>query len=318
MHTRLEMKPAQDPTGRWAVLSGAAHGRLAQGLAHELGMELGAYGAQRFPDGEMYVEVGAELRGKHVMVVQPMAPPVGDHLLELLLLSDACRRMGARSISAAIPYLAYARQDHRTRPGQSLSMRVVGDLLQTAELKRVYTVDLHSSAVEGFIGVPVEHMSAASILAQAARKHVGKGAVVVAPDLGAAKLAGEYARILELPLAIVHKTRQSPREVAVVKVFGQVRGLRPIVVDDMITTGGTVAATLKALAAEGAASDATVAATHALMVDEAVDRLERAGVRRLLVTDTLPFARPLPFPMEVVSVARLLADAIRRSTGGAK
>ncbi|HSQ62544.1 MAG TPA: ribose-phosphate pyrophosphokinase [Polyangiaceae bacterium] len=307
-----------DSPSKLVVLAGGAHGRLAESLAHELDLELGAYGAQRFPDGEMYVEVGAETRGRHVVLVQTGAEPAAEHLLELLLLTDACRRAGASAVSAVIPYLPYARQDHRTRPGESLAMRVVGDLLGRAGFERVYAVDLHSSTVEGFIGAPVEHLSAAPLLAQSLRKHAGKGAVIVAPDLGAAKLAGEYARILELPMAIVHKTRQSPREVAVVKVFGHVRGLRPIVVDDMITTGGTVAATLKALDAEGAAGDATVAATHALMVDEAVERLERAGVRRLLVTDTLPFTRPLPFPMEVVSVSRLLADAIQRATGGAK
>jgi ribose-phosphate pyrophosphokinase len=305
-----------DSPSKLVVLAGGAHGRLAQGVAHELGLEVGAYGAQRFPDGEMYVEVGEDARARHVMLVQTGAEPAAEHLLELLLLADACHRAGARAVSAVIPYLAYARQDHRTRPGESLAMRVVGDLLGGAGFERIYAVDLHSSTVEGFIGAPVEHLSAAPLLAQAIRKHVSKGAVIVAPDLGAAKLAGEYARILELPMAIVHKTRLSPREVAVVKVFGQVRGLRPIIVDDMISTGGTIAATIKALAAEGATADVTVAATHALLVDEAVERLERAGVRRLVMTDTLPFARSLPFPFEVVGVSRLLAEAIRRVTGG--
>jgi len=305
-------------TSELVVLAGAAHGRFAEGLARELGLDVGAYGAQRFPDDEMYVEVGAEVRGRHVVLVQPAAAPAAEHLVELLLLSDACRRAGARAVSAVIPYLAYARQEHRTRPGQSLSMRVIGDLISQGEFERVYVVDLHSSAVEGFIGVPVEHVSAAPLLAQATRKFATKGSVVVAPDLGAAKLAGEYARVLELPMAIVHKTRLSPREVAVVRVFGHVKGLKPIIVDDMITTGGTIAATIKALEAEGAAGDVTVAATHAIFADEAVERLHRGGVRRLLVTDTLPFARAVPFPMETVTVAPLLAEAIRRNTGGVR
>ena len=294
------------------VLCGSAHPELATALARQLGLALGPYGPQRFPDGEIYVEVGADVHARHAILVQPTHQSGGEHLLELLLMADACRRAGARAVTAVIPYVGYARQDHRTRSGQALGMRVVGELLSRERFDHVIAVELHAEAVEGFIDAPLEHVSAVPLLAEALRAHAGKGAVVVSPDLGAAKLAHEYARILELPVAIVHKTRMSPTEVTVDRIIGDVGGLRPIIVDDMITTAGTMVAAARALLAAGCSREITAVATHALLVSPAVDRLRAMGLHRLIVSNTVPSPKDLPFACDVVDVAPLIASAVRR------
>jgi ribose-phosphate pyrophosphokinase len=300
------------------VLRGSAHPDLAAALADELGAKLGSYETLRFPDGEIRTEVGADVQACHAVLVQPTNRPGGEHLLELLFMADACRRAGARAISAIIPYLGYARQDKRTRQGQALGMRVVGDVLGCARFEHVVVIDLHADQVEGFLDVPVEHLSAVPLLAEAVRRHAGRDAVVVSPDLGAARLARAYAEILGLPTAILHKTRTSGVDVVVERVIGDVRGRRPILVDDMITTGGTLAAAAGALAAEGCTPDVTAVATHAVLVPPAVDRLKGMGLGRLIVSNSLPPPRDLPFPCEIVDVAPLLAEGVLRVVRSAR
>jgi ribose-phosphate pyrophosphokinase len=192
-------------------------------------------------------------------------------------------------------------------------MRVVADVLAVGGFRRVIAVDLHASAVEGFLAVPLEHVSAVPDLAEAMRPHAGRDCVVVSPDLGAVKMAREYARLLALPLAIVHKTRLGPAEVEVESIIGDVRGRRPILVDDMITTGGTLAAAAKALVGQGASPDIIAAATHAVFVAPAAERLAAIGLRRLFVSDSLPPPKGLPFECDVIGLAHVLASAVRRA-----
>jgi ribose-phosphate pyrophosphokinase len=292
------------------VLAGSANPALAASLARELGLALGESTLERFPDGELHVEVAAlGIRGKDVVIVQPTSNLASDHLLELLLMADACRRSGARSVSAVVPYFGYARQDRRKKDGEPIGIRVVAQILATARFERIVTVDLHSDVTEAALDVPVRHLSAVPLLAKALEKQTDPDSVVVAPDFGAVRLARQYAHLLRLPLAVVHKVRRSGTSVNIEGVAGDVRGLRPIFVDDMTATGGTIVTAARALQAEGAKGDLVVAATHAVLTPGTLDRLREAGLRSLLVTDTV--ATPSHEPtITVVSVAPLLAARV--------
>ncbi len=294
------------------VFSGSAHPTLAECLARELGVQLGRAVVDRFPDGEIHVAIGEDVRGLDVWLVEPLSPPVGEHLLELLLLADACHRGGAARVSAVIPYLGYARHDRRCREGEPLGARVVADQLGLGAFRHLLAVDLHSVALEGFFATPLEHLTAVPLLVQAVRAHVPEPAVLVSPDLGAVRLADAFARRLKLPVAIVHKRRVSGTEVEVHGVAGPVRDLAPVIVDDMISTGGTVAAASEAILAEGARPEITVVATHGLLVGGAIERLAAIPIRRLVTTDTLPVPTGLPFEHQVVELSPLLGEAIHR------
>jgi ribose-phosphate pyrophosphokinase len=298
------------------LLSGSAHGRLAESLARELECEPGACLLRRFPDGEQDVEVQAAVRGLDVFVVQPLGPPVGEHLIELLLLADACRRAGAASVVAIVPYVGFARQDRVAKEGRPLAARVLGDVLGAGRFRQVIAVDLHSAVAASCIDAPVAHLTAVPALAAALRASLREGSVVVAPDLGAVKLAETFARLLGLPLAVVSKIRVSPLAVSVRSVVGDVRGKRPLVVDDMISTGATLAAALDALLENGCLPEVTLAATHGLFVGGAAERLSRPEVVRVLASDSLPPSPGAPACLEIVGLAPLLAEAVRRIAGG--
>jgi ribose-phosphate pyrophosphokinase len=294
------------------ILSGSANLSLAEAVAKKIGVELTRLLLERFPDSEMHVEIQESVRGDDVYVIQPTSPPVDEHLVELLLIADACRRAGAARLTAVIPYFGYARQDRRARGREPVGVRVVADLIRTAGLERVVALDLHSAAVEGALSVPLEHLSAVSLLAEAARPWVGTKTVVVAPDLGAVKLAERYGKILRLPVVIVHKTRLSGAEVAVQNITGEVGGRPILIVDDMISTGGTVEAAIRALLAAGAAPDFIVIASHGLFVSPAPERFGNLPVRRFFSTDSVAVPTKLSPPVEAVSVAPLFAETIVR------
>jgi ribose-phosphate pyrophosphokinase len=296
------------------VLAGSAHPALAGAVAQRVGVAPGTVAAARFPDGEMHVAVRDSVRGHDVYLIQPTGPPCETHLLELLLLADACRRAGAGRLTAIVPYLGYARQDRRAGGREPLGARVIAELLATGRFERLVVVDLHSPALEGAFGIPVEHVTAVPALAEATRE-VPTNGVVVAPDLGAARLADRYARLFDLTTALVHKTRVSGVEVVARHVSGDVRGRSPVIVDDMISTGATIVAAVDALHAAGSERDVRVIATHALLVGGALERLAALPLRRLTVTDTLPAGAAAVegnLPLHVVSVAPLLADVVCR------
>lgn len=298
------------------LLAGSANRPLAERVASDLGTSLTRARTARFPDGEADVVVDPDLRGETVYLLQSTGPPVDANLVELLMLADAVRRCGAERVLAVVPYLGYARQDRRTDPGQPVGIRVVGDLLAAVGIDRVLAVDAHTRDLEAISTVPVEPATAVPLLVHTLVHRLPGPAVVVAPDLGAVKLAERYAGLLEAPVAIVRKTRLAGDEVRADEVVGEVADRHPVIVDDMISTGGTVVAAAEALSRTGAAGPVTIVATHGLFVGEATTHLGRLGLERLVVTDSLPPPDEPGLAVEVVSVAPLLADAIRRIEAG--
>jgi ribose-phosphate pyrophosphokinase len=277
-----------------------------------LGYGLGRCQFERFPDGELHVEVQESVRGHDVYVIQPTSRPVDEQIMALLMAADACRRAGAVRLTAVVPYFGYARQDRRTSGREPVGARLVADLIKASGVQRVVGVDLHTASLEGFFGVPLEHLTAVPLLADAVRARLPADVVVVSPDLGAVRLAERYAQRLDAPVAVVHKLRISAEEVRVHGVVGDVRGRVPVVVDDMISTGGTIEAAVRALVAAGSAPEALVVASHALLVGPAVERLRGVPVRWLVATDSVPPPVESGLPLHTASLAPLLAEAITR------
>jgi ribose-phosphate pyrophosphokinase len=293
------------------IVPGTANPSLAHAIATALRTVPVRCELERFPDGELRPVVDP-LRGEDVYVVQPTGPPVSDHLMELFLLLDACRRGGAQRITAVLPYFGYARQDRRGRAGEAVGARVVADALAGSGAQRLIVVDPHTAALEAMCGIPVEMLTAVPALACALAPMVSEGAVVVAPDLGAAKLAEHYASLLGRPVAVVRKTRVTGAAVHAEEIAGDVAGRPAVIVDDMISTGATIEAAAGVLTAHGGAPDLVVAATHGLLVGTAASRLGRLAARCVLTTDSLARDQaPIP-ALRVESVAPLLADAISR------
>ncbi len=292
------------------VVAGTANAALAAAIATELGGEPAPCEVERFPDGEIRPSV-TDVRGEDVYVVQATGPPVNDNLVELLLLLDACRRAGAGRLTAVVPYFGYARQDRRGRAGHGVGARVAADALVAAGAHRLVVVDPHTPALEAASSIPAEMLTAVPVLAGTMRTAVRDGAVLVAPDLGAVKLAERYASVLGCPVVVVRKTRVSGRTVRAHELVGDVGGRPAVIVDDMISTGATLEAAAEILGAHGALPDLVVAATHGPLVRGAAERVAAAGVRRTFVTDTTTPGHGVD-GLQVCSVALLLADAIRR------
>jgi len=294
------------------LVAGHANPDLAQEVGSYLGLPLAATKIERFPDREVHVELIESPRGRDVFVLQPTSPPPDDHLFELLALADAARRGGAAQVTAVMPYFGYARQDRRTSGFEAIGARLVADVLVAAGLQRLVALDLHSDAIEGFFTIPVQRLTAVPVLAEAIRRVLPENGIVVSPDLGAAKLADTYARILNLPVAVVHKLRSGPEAVTATRVTGDVRGRAPIIVDDMISTGVTIEAAAAAVADAGADNQhLVVAATHGLFVGACPERLGALGIQHLFVANSVDVGVVFGLAVEKVSIAPVLANAIR-------
>lgn len=295
---------------RMAVLAGPSHAQLGAEVADLLRAELVPYECRRFPDGEAQVELSDAIPGRHVYLIHSTSPPVDQRLLELVLLADACRRAGALRITGVIPYFGYARQDRRTGT-QSLGARVAADIVSIGRFDRLMLIDAHTPSIEGFLDVPLDHLSAVPLLAIVVRPFLRDDTVVVSPDLGAVKRARDFARLLNLPMAYVHKTRVTGREVEAQQVVGDVHGRRALIVDDMVSTGATIEAAMSALREAGALEPAIVGVTHALLTGDARNRLRRLPIDRLVATNTIPVEDPGDLRMEIAGVAPLIVAAIR-------
>jgi ribose-phosphate pyrophosphokinase len=295
-----------------AVIAGPASERLGLEVAELLQVQALPYECRRFPDGEMQVNLHESVRGRDVYLLQSTSPPVHQHLIELLLLADACRRAGAGRLTAVVPYFGYARQERRTER-ESLGARVAADVVATGHFDRLMLIDAHTPSIEGFFDVPIDHLTAVPMLAAAAKRSLPEHSVVVAPDLGAVKRAREYGRLLQLPIALVQKRRLSGSAVEAHEVIGDVRGRVPLIVDDMLSTGGTIEAAIDALTIAGAIEPVTVAVTHGLLVGHARDRLHCLPIRRVIAGNTVPIEDEADSQFEIVSVAPLIASAVRRN-----
>ncbi len=298
-----------------AVFTGNANPVLAQDIARHLMQPLGRAMVGRFSDGEIQVEIMENVRGKDVYLVQSTCPPANEHLMELLVMADACKRASAGRITAVIPYLGYARQDRRQRAMRvPITAKLVADMIGCAGVNRVLTVDLHADQIQGFFDVPVDNVYASPVLLGEVWKQKYDKMIVVSPDVGGVVRARALARRLDnADLAIIDKRRQRANESQVMNIIGDVRGRSCILVDDLVDTAGTLCQAAQALKDEGA--ERVIAyITHPVLSGKAVERIENSALDQLVVTDTIPLgeaARKCK-RIRVLSVAELLAETMRR------
>ena len=296
------------------LFSGSGYPKLAESIAERLDVDLGEVEITKFPGGEMYARYGQSIRGADVFIVQSLGEPVNDNLMELLIMVDAATRASAGSIVAVIPWYAYSRQDRKTKPREPITARLVANMIVTAGANRVMTMDLHVGQIEGFFSFPVDHLTAMHTFVD---YFTGQGfkdaedAVVVAPDTGEVKVAKRLADHLGLPWAIVNKLRRQTGQSEVTHVIGDVEGRQAILIDDIISTGGTTVGAAESILDCGA-TEVYAAATHPVFAGPAYERLEESPIKEVIVTDTLPLKKDKPRDkIRVLTIAPLLANTIR-------
>ena len=296
------------------MFSGSSNPALAREIAGYLGIPDGPRVSKRFADGELYIQIQESIRGCDVFLVQPTCAPVNDHLMELLIMVDACRRASARQITAVVPYYGYARADRKTAGRESITAKLVANLLVQSGVSRVLAMDLHSAQIQGYFDIPCDHIYGSPVLVDyLATRDLGE-VVVVSPDVGGVARARAFAkRMDDAPLAIIDKRRSAHNESESLTVIGDVAGKTAIVVDDMIDTGGTIAKGAKLLREKGA-KRVIACATHAVFSPPAVERLSEPGLfEEVVVTNSIPVPSESRFPqLQVLSVANMLGEAIWR------
>ncbi len=298
------------------IFAGRAGHALAEAMCRHLNLTLAAGSAELFPDGELIVKVDEDVRGRDCFVVQPTCDPVNANLMELLIYIDCLRRASAKRITAVMPYFGYARQDRKDEGRTPITAKLVANLIAAAGADRVLCMDLHAAQIQGFFDIPVDHLSAAQVFCEyfsSIRDELGDLAIV-SPDVGNVKMAKMYAGMLDAELAIIDKRRESGMKVASTNLIGDVNGRTVLMVDDMITTAGTVCEAAK-LVMERGAVNVIAAATHAVLVGLSIQRLNEAPIGRVVVTDTIPFTprmNALQHKVQRLSIAKLLGEAVHR------
>ena len=293
------------------IFTGSAHPALAQAVADRLSVPLGRSTIRHLPDSEIHITIDEVVRDQDIFLLQTCCAPVNDNLMELLLYLDALRRASTHSISAVIPYFPYARQERMARGREPISARVVANLLETMGASRVIFVDIHSRAIQGFFNIPVDPLTALPLLAEYFNQPEFADSAVVSPDVGRAGLAGRFAEQVNLPLVVMHKRRRGFSDTETTHIVGDIRGRRPIIIDDLMA-GGSVLKQIDSLYSQGAIGHASIAVTHPILLPSALEILYRDDrIERLVVTDTIPLLAEKHHPkIEVISVAPLLADII--------
>ena len=302
------------PFDNLMVMTGNANPKLAQKVARHLNVQLGKASVSTFSDGEIMVELLENVRGKDVFVLQSTCAPTNDTLMELMIMVDALRRSSAARITAAMPYFGYARQDRRPRSARvAISAKVVANMLTTAGVNRVLTMDLHADQIQGFFDIPVDNVYATPILLGDLWKHGYRDLVVVSPDVGGVVRARAIAKRLESDLAIIDKRRPRPNVATVMNIIGDVDGRTCVIMDDMVDTANTLCEAARALKAEGAVR-VLAYCTHAVLSGPALSRIEASVIDELVVTDTIPLRAEAEACKKIrqISVSELLAETMRR------
>lgn len=302
-------------TGNIKIFSGNAHRQLAEEICRELNCDLGKASTGRFSDGEFNFQIGENVRGTDVFIVQPTCPPTDQNLMELLIMIDTFTRASAERVTAVIPYFGYARSDKKDRPRVPISAKLVANLITTAGADRILTIDLHAAQIQGFFDIPVDHLYAAPIVVEYFRENPIDNLIVVAPDTGGAERARAYAKRLNAGLALCDKRRDRPNEADIMNIVGDVRGKNCLIIDDMCDTGGTICKVAKALH-EAGANDIFACFTHAVLSGKAIDNINSSYLKRVIVTNTIPLCqrgKPLHDggKIEILTVGKLLASAIK-------
>jgi ribose-phosphate pyrophosphokinase len=299
--------------GKLQLISGSLSRELADKISTSLKIPLTQIEDKRFADGEIYIRIKGKVRGDDVYIIQSLAAPVNDNLMELLILIDALKRASVGRINLICPYLCYSRQDRKAESREPITAKLMADLISVAGANRLVTVDLHADQIQGFYNIPVDHFVSYPLFAKYVKKHYGrKNLVVVSPDIGGTKRANKLADLLGLNIAIIDKVRREHNKSEVVAVVGEVKDKVAVIIDDIIDTGGSMVRAAEAIKAMGA-REVIICATHAMLSGEAAVNLQNSCVSKVLLTDTVPIPSEKRLAkMEIISVAPLLAKIIKR------
>lgn len=293
------------------IFTGNAHPALARDICHYLGVPLGDATVSSFPDGETFVKINDNIRGRDVFVIQPTCPPTNQNLMELLIMVDAARRASAARITTVIPFFGYARQDRKDQPRVPITAKLVANLLAAAGVDRVLTMDLHAQQLQGFFDIPVDHLHALPVMVRHIKTLGIENLIVVSPDVGGVKMASAYATALGTRLAIVVKQRKSATETEASHIIGEVAGKNVLIVDDLTETAGTLTSAARILKAHGAL-EIYAGVSHAVLTDLAVERLKDSDLKELISTNSVPARFTPGSRVTALSVAALLGEGIRR------
>jgi len=298
--------------GNMVLLAGSAHPELAREIAKKVGIPLGDVLLGRFPEGEIQLQIRDNIRGKDVFIVQSTCTPPNENIMELLILIDAARRASAKRITAVLPFFGYARQDRKDKPRVPITAKLVANLIVSAGANRVLTMDLHAGQIQGFFDIPVDHLYSITVLGSFFKKKKIKDLVVVSPDVGGIKMARGYAKLFNCDFAIVDKRRESASQTHVMHIIGSVKDKNVIIIDDMISTGGSLVEAAKALKNAGAL-DIYANIVHPVLAGSAVERIQKSDIKELIVTNSIPLGKEKRISkITQLSIASLLADAICR------
>ncbi len=300
--------------GRLRIFAGSSVPDLADRICKSIGIRRGRVAIDRFPDGEQLIKLEDDVRGKDCFIVQSTCPPVNDNLVQLLIFIDCLRRASADRITAVIPYFGYARQDRKSEGRTPITAKLVANMIASAGVDRVLTMDLHADQIQGFFDIPVDHLAAAPVLCEHFTNLNLPDTTVVSPDVGNIKTASAFTSRLGAELAVIHKRRDTGQHATAVRIIGDVQGKTVCIFDDMVTTAGTACEAAK-LVREHGATQVCLGATHAVFAGPAIERLKKAEFRYIVVTDTIPLSEEAKCSLKnltVLSVADLIGEAIRR------